>query len=207
MTFWTDQSSVLVMKRIHNKEDIVQAGLDIMLSRGFNATGVEAILKQANVPKGSFYNFFSSKEDFALAVIDRFVVEIYSSVFQPILEDDSLPPLQRIRKCFESLTSRFENNDCSKGCLIGNLGLEMSDQYEKIRQHLDLTLQRWAEVFAGLLLQAQREKAIAEDLDAVPLAENLIASFEGALLRAKVKKSSEPLKNFIHLYFDKFLVP
>lgn len=195
------------MKRIHNKDDIVQAGLDIMLSRGFNATGVEAILKQANVPKGSFYNFFSSKEDFALAVIDRFVIEIYSSVFHPILEDDSLPPLQRIRKCFESLTSRFENNDCSKGCLIGNLGLEMSDQYEKIRQHLDLTLQRWAEVFISLLLQAQREKAIAEDLDAETLAENLIASFEGALLRAKVKKSSEPLKNFIHLYFDKFLAP
>ena len=193
------------MKRIHNKDDIVQAGLDIMLSRGFNATGVEAILKQANVPKGSFYNFFSSKEDFALAVIDRFVVEIYSSVFQPILEDDSLPPLQRIRQCFESLTSRFENNDCSKGCLIGNLGLEMSDQYEKIRQHLDLTLQRWAEIFAGLLLQAQREKAIAADLDAETLAENMIASFEGALLRAKVKKSSEPLKNFIHLFFDKFL--
>lgn len=178
-----------------------------MLSRGFNATGVEAILKQANVPKGSFYNFFSSKEEFGLAVIDRFVVEIYSSIFQPILEDDSLPPLQRIRKCFESLTSRFENNDCSKGCLIGNLGLEMSDQYEKIRQHLDLALQRWAEVFAGLLIQAQREKSIAEDLDAETLAENLIASFEGALLRAKVKKSSEPLKNFIHLYFDKFLTP
>lgn len=195
------------MKRIHNKDDIVQAGLDIMLSRGFNATGVEAILKQANVPKGSFYNFFSSKEDFALAVIDRFVIEIYSSVFHPILEDDSLPPLQRIRKCFESLTSRFENNDCSKGCLIGNLGLEMSDQYEKIRQHLDLTLQRWAEVFISLLLQAQREKAIAADLDAETLAENMIASFEGALLRAKVKKSSEPLKNFIHLYFDKFLAP
>jgi len=193
------------MKRIHNKEDIIQAGLDIILSRGFNATGVEAILKQANVPRGSFYNFFSSKEDFGLAVIDRFVVEIYSSVFHPILEDDSLPPLQRIRKCFESLTSRFENNDFSKGCLIGNLSLEMSDQYERIRQHLDLTLQRWADVFASLLLQAQRENAIAVDLDAEMLAENMIASFEGALLRAKVKKSSQPLKNFIHLYFDKFL--
>ena len=57
------------MKRIHNKEDIIQVGLDIVLSRGFTATGVEAILKHANVPKGSFYNFFSSKEEFALAII------------------------------------------------------------------------------------------------------------------------------------------
>ncbi len=193
------------MKRIHNKDDIVQAGLDIILSRGFNATGVEAILKQANVPKGSFYNFFPSKEDFGLAIIDRFIADISSSVFQPILEDDSLPPLQRIRKCFENLTTRFERNDCSKGCLIGNLGLEMSDQYETIRQRLDLILQRWADVFADLLLQAQKQKAIPADLDAGMLAENLIASFEGALLRAKVKKSSEPLKNFTYLFFDKFL--
>lgn len=193
------------MKRIHSKDDILQAGLDIMLTKGFNATGVEAILKQANVPNGSFYNFFPNKEDFGLAIIDRFVAEINSSIFQPILEDDSLPPLQRIRQCFESLTSRFESNGCSKGCLIGNLGLETSDLYEKIRQRLDLTLRRWTDVFAGLLLQAQREKTIPADLDAEMLAENMIASLEGALLRAKVKKSSEPLKNFIHLYFDKFL--
>jgi len=64
------------MKRIHNKDDIVQAGLELMLSKGFTATGVEAILKQANVPKGSFYNFFSSKEEFGLAIIDRYVAGI-----------------------------------------------------------------------------------------------------------------------------------
>ena len=193
------------MKRIHNKDDIVQAGLDLILSKGFNATGVEAILKQANVPKGSFYNFFSSKEDFGLAIIDKYVAEISSSVFQPILEDDSVPPLQRIRKCFENLSSRFESNNCSKGCLIGNLSLEMSDQYEEFRQRLDLMLQRWADVYTALLLQAQKENALPAELDAGMLAENMIASYEGALLRAKVKKSPEPLKNFIHLYFDKFL--
>lgn len=193
------------MKRIHNKDDIVQAGLDIILSKGFNATGVEAILKQANVPKGSFYNFFSSKEEFGLAIIDRYIAEINSRIFQPILEEDSLPPLQRIRKCFESLTSLFESNDCSKGCLIGNLSLEMSDQYEKVRQRLDLVLQRWADIYAALLLQAKKENALPSELDVEMLAENMIASYEGALLRAKVKKSSEPLRNFIHLYFDNFL--
>lgn len=193
------------MKRIHNKDDIVQTALEVILSKGFNATGVETILKQANVPKGSFYNFFSSKEELGLAIIDRYASDISSSIFQPILEDDSLSPLQRIRKCFESLITRFESNDCSKGCLIGNLGLEMSDQYERIRQRLDLMLKRWADAFAALLHQSQEENAIPADMDTEMLAENMIASFEGALLRAKVTKSSEPLKNFIHLYFDKFL--
>jgi TetR/AcrR family transcriptional regulator, transcriptional repressor for nem operon len=192
------------MKRIHNKEDIIQVGLDIVLSRGFNATGVEAILKQANVPKGSFYNFFSSKEEFGLAIIDRFVAG-REEIFTPIFRNDSLPPLQRIRRSFETLTTMFEGNDCTKGCLLGNLGLEMSDHSENVRQRLEQSLQMWIRELTALLVEAQEKKTIPANINAEMLAENLISSFQGALLRSKVKKSSEPLKNFIYLYFDRFL--
>jgi len=192
------------MKRIHSKDDIVLAGLNIILSKGFNATGVEAILKQANVPKGSFYNFFSSKEEFGLAIIDRYVSDA-AELFGPILSDESLPAMERVRKSFEILIARFESNDCSKGCLLGNLSLEMSDQYEKIRERLEQSLQIWTRALSGLIHQAQREKTIPADLEPEMLAESLIAFFQGALLRAKVKKSSEPLQNFVHLFFDRFL--
>ncbi|MHC1696949.1 MAG: TetR family transcriptional regulator C-terminal domain-containing protein [Geobacteraceae bacterium] len=192
------------MKRIHSKDDILQVGLDIILTKGFNATGVDAILKQANVPKGSFYNFFSSKEEFGLAIIDKYATET-GDIFHDIFKDESLPPLERIKKSFEILIARFEGNDCSKGCLIGNLSLEMSDQFEKIRQRLEQSLQGWTMSLSRLLLQAQTEKTIPKDLDPEMLAENLISSFQGALLRSKVKKSPEPLKNFVYLYFDRFL--
>ena len=192
------------MKRIHNKDDIVQAGLDLVLSRGFNATGVEAILKQANVPKGSFYNFFSSKEDFGLAIIDKFVTE-RTELLYSLFSDESLPPLERVKISFETLIARFEGDDCSKGCLLGNLGQEMADQFENIRQRLEQSLQNWTRGLSKLLLQAQKEKTIPADMNPEMLAENLISSFEGALLRSKVKKSPEPLRNFIHLYFDIFL--
>jgi len=192
------------MKRIHNKDDIVQVGLDLVLSQGFNATGVEAILKQAKVPKGSFYNFFSSKEDFALAIIDKFVADRIET-FMPIFSDETLPPLERVKKSFEVLIERFEIDDCSQGCLIGNLGQEMADHFESVRQRLEKSLQMWTGGISTLLLQAQQAKAIPADLDAEMLAENLISSFQGALLRAKVKKSSQPLKDYIHLYFDRFL--
>ncbi len=192
------------MKRIHSKDDIVQVGLDIILSKGFSATGVEAILKQANVPKGSFYNFFPSKEEFGLAIIDKYVAEVGEN-FHTIFTDESLPPLERVKKSFESRISRFEGYDCTKGCLIGNLSLELSDQYESVRKRLEQALQGWAMTVSRLLLQAQKEKTIPEDLDPEMLAENLISAFQGALLRSKVKKSSDPLKNFIYLYFDRFL--
>jgi TetR/AcrR family transcriptional repressor of nem operon len=192
------------MKRIHSKDEIVQAGLDLILSKGFNATGVEAILKQANVPKGSFYNFFSSKEEFGLAIIDQYVAEV-GEIFHTIFTDESLPPLERIKKSFEARIAKFEGYDCTKGCLLGNLSLEMSDQYESVRERLVQALQLWTKNLSGLLLQAQEERAIPADINADMLAENLIASFQGALLCAKVRKSLEPLRNFIHLYFDIFL--
>ena len=192
------------MKRIHSKDDIVQVGLDIILSKGFNATGVEAILKQAKVPKGSFYNFFSSKEDFALAIIDKFAAG-RGELFHLIFKDESLPPLERIKKSFTTLIALFDSDNCTKGCLIGNLSLEMSDQFEKVRQRLELVFNSWTKFLTRLLLQAQEKKTIPPDIDPEMLAENLISSFEGALLRSKVKKSSEPLNNFIYLYFDRFL--
>ena len=192
------------MKRTHSKDEIIQAGLDIIHTRGFNGTGIEAILKQANVPKGSFYNFFSSKEDFGLAVIDLFISEM-AALRQPITEDISLPPLIRVRKSFEVLITRFEDNNCSKGCLIGNLSLEMSDQFEGVRQHLKKALQRWIDSLAAILEEAREEGSLTIDVESAVLAENLVTSYEGALLLAKVKKSVEPLKNFLHLYFDIFL--
>jgi TetR/AcrR family transcriptional repressor of nem operon len=192
------------MRRTHTKDEIVRAGLEIMLTKGFNATGVEAILKQADVPKGSFYNFFPSKEEFGLAVIDQFRAGL-GAISQPILADRSLPPLARLRKYFESLVERFEENNCTKGCLIGNLGLEMSDQSEALRQRLDEGLSRWTDVVASVFVEAQEAKALPADLDPRLLAGTLISSFEGALLFGKVKKSVEPLRSFLSFFFDHFL--
>ncbi|WP_328755209.1 TetR/AcrR family transcriptional regulator [Geomonas propionica] len=182
----------------------MRAGLDIIITKGFNGTGIDAILKQANVPKGSFYNFFSCKEEFGLAVIDLFLADMLV-LLEPAMEDVSLPPLMRIRKSLEVLITRFEDNNCNKGCLIANLALEMSDQCEAFRQRLEYALQGWIDSLAALLKEAREDGAIPIDVEPAVLAESIVTSFEGALLRAKVMKSVEPLKNFVNLYFDVFL--
>ncbi len=192
------------MRRNHNKETIIQAGLEIILQRGFNGTGVEAILKRANVPRGSFYNFFSSKEEFGLAIIDDFAEQL-NDIMQTALGDTSLDPLKRIKNCFEKFIEIVETNNCNGGCLLANLSLEMADTCETFRHRLDEAWHHMAMAFTSVLLEAQKGKTISAELDPEMLAENLVSSYEGALLRAKVKKSTEPLKNFVHLYFDNFL--
>jgi len=195
---------LFIMRRIHSKETIIQAGLDLVLQRGFNGTGVEAILKHANIPKGSFYNYFSSKEEFAIAIIDKFVEQL-DGIMQDVLGDTSYKPLERIKNCFEKYIEIVETNNCNGGCLIANLSLELADNSEPIRQRLEDAWQNWAKAFSRVILEAQKEKTISADMNPEMLAENMITSYEGALIRAKVKKSTEPLKSFMHLYFDKFL--
>ena len=174
------------------------------MRKGFNATGVEAILKQAKIPRGSFYNFFSSKEEFGLALIDAFAAKTASIVQEPLL-DDSLCPLERIRKSFEHLIDVFEKKGCVGGCLLANLSLEMADTNENIRIRLDTALRNWTSAITAVVLGAQKDGSIPKDLDAGTLAENMIQSYEGALLLAKVKKNPKPLKNFMFMYFDVFL--
>ena len=65
--------------------------------KGYNDTGIQEIIDKADLPKGSFYNFFKSKEDFGLLVIDYFM-EFYAKILTKYLADKSLPPLERIRR-------------------------------------------------------------------------------------------------------------
>ena len=192
------------MRKIHSKDTLLRSGLNLVLSKGFNATGVEAILKQAKIPRGSFYNFFSSKEEFGLALIDVYAAKVANIVQESFL-NESLHPLERIRESFERLIDIFEKNGCEGGCLLANLSLEMANTSENIRIRLDAALRNWASALTAVVLGAQKDGAIPEDLDAETLAENMIQSYQGALLLAKVKKTSEPLKNFMFMYFDVFL--
>ena len=57
------------MKRTHKRDDLIRVGRDLIVRQGFNATGLSDILTTAGVPKGSFYYYFESKEDFGLAII------------------------------------------------------------------------------------------------------------------------------------------
>ncbi len=186
------------------KTGIIKAGMGIMARHGFNSTGIEAILKQAGVPKGSFYHYFSSKQEFGLSVLDHFAVGI-DRIFSSFLEDDSVPPLARLRNCLESLVARFEHNNCSIGCLAANIGQEMADQSEEFREKLVGIFRSWMTHFEKCLLEAREAGEITGDTSPEGLAEFFLSGFEGALLMSKVMKSPLPLRNFIDIFFGRVL--
>jgi len=188
------------MDKKNTRSDIIRIGTELISRQGYNATGIEMVLKEAGVPKGSFYHYFKSKEEFGLAVMDVFA-DYYSQRMTALLQDAALSPLTRIRTLLQGSLERFSRNQCSKGCLIGNLGQEMADQNERFRARLDEIFDDWRKLFAGCLAEAQTAKELDSRLDAEALASFILSGWEGAILRAKVMKSPQPLQDFIDVLF------
>jgi TetR/AcrR family transcriptional repressor of nem operon len=188
------------------KTELLEKGTQIMLEKGYNNTGIQEVLDACSVPKGSFYYYFSSKEDFALQIIEHFDVK-YGECLRQFLDDTKLQPLSRLRAYCDSSRQLFEDNQCRKGCLIGNLSQEMSDQSEVLRARLEETMTKWRNKFAQCIKQAQEAGEVNPALDHVQLAEFFLSGWHGAILRAKTVKTTMPQQAFMTLMFGQVLVP
>jgi TetR/AcrR family transcriptional regulator, transcriptional repressor for nem operon len=192
------------MPRTETREDIIKVGSELIARGGFGQTGIDKILKKAKVPKGSFYYYFSSKEDFGLAVIDRFGSSMLEHV-RVALGDEKRPPLKRLRAFFESGLARIGSNECKRGCLIGDLGQELAHQNETFRKRLEEVFDAWKAEIAACLKKARQAGELAKTADPGQLADFILSGWEGAILRAKVKHSVEPLEQFIEVLFSRVL--
>jgi TetR/AcrR family transcriptional regulator, transcriptional repressor for nem operon len=192
------------MKDRDTYTDLILAGYDIIAQQGFCATGIDAVLKAAQVPKGSFYHYFKSKEAFGMAVIDAYADRLELRL-QTFLDDPDVGPIDRIRNFLENALARLQQTDCTKGCLLGNLGQELADVNERFRSRLEEVFGLWKERFADCLREAQTKGHLSSDMDPIQLAGFIIASWEGAILRSKVMKSTQPMKDFIDIAFASIL--
>jgi TetR/AcrR family transcriptional repressor of nem operon len=187
------------------KNRILEAGAEIIHLKGFYHTGIQEILSAAEVPKGSFYNYFKSKEDFGLQLIDYFV-EYYTHLSKDILEDSTIPPLDRIRRLLLWFVEFFKSKDYAYGCPIGNLAQEMGDLSPAFRAKLKMALGSIVDIYSRLLAEAQRERTISDSLDVREAARFLVSSWHGALVHMKAVKGPEPLDNHIRFIFDRVLI-
>jgi TetR/AcrR family transcriptional repressor of nem operon len=188
------------------KQKILETGAGLIHLKGFNHTGLQEILNAAGVPKGSFYNYFNSKEDFGLQVIDHFA-GYYTFISRPILEDPALSPLQKIKRLLEWFMEFFKSMDYAYGCPIGNLAQEMGDLSPAFRDKLGSALDIMVDSYSGVLAEAQKEGEISQRLDVREAAYFLVSSWHGALMHMKAIKGPEPLENHKRFIFDHVLRP
>src|SRR6184192_197877 len=183
------------MAKTSHRDNILDAGLQVMFRKGYRGAGVRDIASEAGAPQGSFTNHFRSKEAFASEVLDRYF-DYLREIVQATLGDRSLSPCDRIRRYFDVITGKLKAERWALGCLIGNLSLEVSTESKRLRTHLSNIFAEWREPFAACIAEAQAAGEIADDFPARDLADFLLAGWHGAMLRMKVDRSSKPLELF-----------
>ena len=159
------------------------------------------ICAAAGAPHGSFTNHFRSKEAFAKEVLDRFFAHTKEHV-RKALDDKSLSPRQRLKRFLDIISEELKGDEWNRGCLIGDFSLQASSESELLRQRLEAIFQEWRLPFASCIAEAQSAGEIDATFDAMDLAEFLLASWEGAILRMRVERGPAALDRFKNIVFQ-----
>jgi TetR/AcrR family transcriptional repressor of nem operon len=183
------------------REDILDAGLQVMFRSGYQGATVRDICAAAGAPHGSFTNHFRSKEAFAQEVLDRFFVCTKGFV-REALDDKSRTPRQRLKRFLDIITGELKGDAWTRGCLIGDFSLQASSESELLRQRLEEIFQEWRAPFAACIAEAQSTGEIDAAFDPMDLAEFLLASWEGAILRMRVERGPAALDRFKNIIFQ-----
>jgi TetR/AcrR family transcriptional regulator, transcriptional repressor for nem operon len=177
------------------RDAILDAGLRVMFRQGYNGTGIRDVVAEAGAPQGSFTNHFRSKEAFAGAVLERYFAHVRGLVAQA-LDDRRLTPRDRLRRYLDLITARLKADGFARGCLIGDFSLEAPGHSEALRAQLAEIFEAWRGPFAACIAEGQQDGSLAADFPPEELAEFLLASWQGAILRMKVERSAAPLDRF-----------
>ena len=188
------------MPEMHEtKQRLILAGLGLMLERGYNAVGVQDLLTTTGVPKGSFYHHFSSKEDFALQVIDAYQANVHA-LLHATLTNRNRAPLDRIRDFFDGVRAAYAEEGYL-GCFLGALGQELSGASDVFRRKIDGCLAEISGGIGGCLREARATGQIATTTDTAGMADLLVNAWEGAALRSRLARNAQPFEAVLDFYF------
>lgn len=183
------------------KAELIRSGLELLTEKGFSASGVEQILKKVGVPKGSFYHYFSSKEEFGKTVIESYD-QYFCKKLDACLLDKSHPPLRRIRNFVEDAKAGMARHNFTRGCLVGNLGQEVALLPNSFRQQLINIFICWQQRIATCLIEAQNQHELSKNVNVDLLAEHFWVGWEGAVSRAKLVQNTKPLDDYLDYFIN-----
>jgi len=193
------------MAKSPTREKIIEAAYVRFYKFGYNGTSVQDIVDVVGVQKGTFYNYFKSKERLALEAL-KYYACIADQVFVPpdpsevttASGKNSPSDIERIRNQFIQASRFQEGPNGSLGCLMGNFAAESDTLPGSFRKLINQSFKRWDASIAAWLTRAQKKGEIDQSHDPEELARYLMASWQGALLLMKNSKSRVPIDDFFH---------
>ncbi len=177
------------------KSKLLKTGVALIRAKSYASVGINDILTTSGVPRGSFYHYFKSKENFGLAVAD-FYHDAQLESAKSVLRDTSNPPITQLFTFFHQASAEFTQREYADGCLMCNLTAELADTNILFQK----TLQRhWSELTAEIALCIEKidlTLLCLEHLSHKEAADWLLNAWSGAVIRMKSERSNAPLALF-----------
>ncbi len=178
--------------------NILDIGIAIISKKGYHNVGLNEILTLANIPKGSFYYYFKSKEDFGLKVINHYA-EKSAAHMVSFLTDQQYTPKQRFINLFDERKQEYTTDQYISGCLLGNCSNELTGESVVFQQMVDRKFKLWHSILCECIAEGQALGEFNRDFDPDEMSNFLLNNWEGALLRMKASKSIKPFQLFVDM--------
>jgi TetR/AcrR family transcriptional repressor of nem operon len=184
------------MKTTDTKERLLEAALELITTESYGSVSVDDICEKANVKKGSFYYFFPSKADLAVAAFEACWQKMQPSLDQIFSIQN--PPLKRLTDFFDAAYAKekekMDRAGHACGCPFTSVGSEQGTQDEKLREGVLQILERLKKYFESALRDAAQEGLIQIN-DVKEKVDELFAFYLGLLTQVRIMNSLDPLKN------------
>lgn len=154
--------------------------------KGYGATSIADILREAEANSGSLYHFFPTKQDLLVAVLERYREGLYPMLLAPVWE--AVPdPIERVFALLERYRELLVETDCFYGCPIGSLALEFHEPDPPVRALLAANFDAWTAAIRRCLDDAGDR--LPADLDRLELAVFILTTMEGGVMQARTHRA------------------
>jgi TetR/AcrR family transcriptional repressor of nem operon len=164
------------------RQRIVMAAMDLFWAKGFQSTSIADILSRTQVHSGSLYHFFPGKQQLLVAVLEAYRDGIEEWLLAPVWAGVA-DPRERIFALLEGYRTHLITTDCTYGCPIGSLALELHEPDPEIRELLAENFSNWVRAIEGCL--KDMGKRLPADTDRKALAEFILTVMEGAVMQSR----------------------
>lgn len=192
---------------VTTKERILDAAEGLMLAKSFHSVGLNEILATVQVPKGSFYHYFKSKEQFGVEMLKHYVADATAwkirMLLSPVPEPDAL---RRLLTYFEGNIAKSHEHEGRCPCLVAKLAAEVADFSDDMRVVLAAGTWEWLEILQQLVSLGVEQKSIRYQPDPAATAAVIHDLWNGALQRAALARSTAPLRSAVN-FFRVILTP
>jgi TetR/AcrR family transcriptional repressor of nem operon len=188
------------------KEALLREGIQQLSEHGYHGTGIKQVLDAVKVPKGSFYNYFGSKEAYVAEIIAEYNHQALI-MFDAFVAESNAPAIDQLKTIYRFMLNKFSDNSCQRGCLIGSIAAEIGNTFELCQKAMQTGVNDWLARLERLVQQGQAEGAIRKDVTAADLAELVWAAWEGSLIKMKMDGDISTPEKVIFLTLETLLRP